>query len=108
MTGGPEAMLERCRACTSRLAHPVRWRRLALDAWEVDLRCPECRTQWQERVPTAAVRRLDQVLKSARADLERHLVEIERIDAELRIDHFVAALAADAILPEDFGRPMLP
>jgi hypothetical protein len=105
MTGGPEAMLERCRACSSRLSHPLRWRRLGSDVWEIQLRCPDCRHVWQERVPTAAVRRLDGVLKRARAELERHLEAIERVDIEGRIDSFVAALAADAILPEDFGRP---
>ena len=108
LTGGPEAMLERCRHCPSHLAHPVRWRRLAYDAWEIELRCPDCRESWQERVPTEAVKRLDAVLKTARAGLERHLEEIERIDLEERISGFVSALGTDAILPEDFGRPPIP
>ena len=105
LTGGPEAMLERCRHCPSQLAHPLRWRRLAYDAWEIELRCPDCRQVWHERVPTEAVKRLDKVLKSARAELEAHLEEIERIDLEDRISGFISALDADAILPEDFGRP---
>jgi len=105
LTGGPEAMLERCRRCPSQLAQPLRWRRLAFDAWEIELRCPECRTSWCERVPTAAVKRLDRILKDARADLARHLEEIERVECEQRITQFVEALRADAILPEDFGRP---
>ncbi len=105
LTGGPEAMLERCRECPSELAHPLRWRRLAFDAWEIELRCPECRSAWSERVPTAAVKRLDRVLKDARAQLERHLEEIERIDLQQRADGFIQALQADAIWPEDFGRP---
>jgi hypothetical protein len=105
MSGGPEAMLECCRACPSRLAHPLRWRRLAPDCWEIELRCPDCRHVWRERVPTAAVKRLDGVLKDARTLLERHLEEIERLDLEQQVDGFVTALDADAILPEDFGRP---
>jgi hypothetical protein len=105
LTGGPETVLERCRHCASELVHPLRWRRLAYDAWEIELRCPDCRRIWKERVPTAAVKRLDQVLKDARADLERHLEAIERVDLEQRVDGFIAALHADAILPEDFGRP---
>ena len=98
-------MLERCRACTSRLAHPLRWRRLAPDAWEIELRCPDCRAVWQERVPTAAVRRLDEVLKAWRAQIEAHLEAIERVDFEESIAGFVSALESDAILPEDFGHP---
>jgi hypothetical protein len=105
LTGGPEAVLERCRHCRSELAQPLRWRRLAVDTWEIELRCPECRNCWSERVPTAAVKRLDRVLKEARGELERRLEEIERVDTEQRIAMFVEALRLDAILPEDFGRP---
>jgi hypothetical protein len=104
-TGGPEAMLECCRACCSQLAHPLRWRRIVSDVWEIDLRCPDCAHVWREVVPTPAMRRFDRVLKEGRAELERHLDEIERIGLMERTDAFIAALAVDAILPEDFGLP---
>jgi hypothetical protein len=105
MTGGPEAMLECCRHCASRLAQPMRWRKLDSDCWEIELRCPDCRRRWSERVPTAAVKRLDDVLKEGRAVLEKHLEEIERIDLAERVEQFIRALEAGAVLPEDFGRP---
>ena len=35
--------------------------------------------------------------------LEQHLQEIERLEREAEIERFAHALAADAILPEDFG-----
>ncbi len=108
LTGGADAVLERCRRCPSELAHPLRWRRLAIDAWEIELRCPDCREVWYERVPTAAVKRLDRVLKAARVELERHLEEIERIDMEEQAEDFIAALRDGAILPDDFGRPPPP
>jgi hypothetical protein len=34
--------------------------------------------------------------------IERHLREIDRLERESEIDRFARALAADAILPEDF------
>jgi hypothetical protein len=75
------------------------------DVWQIDLRCPECRSSWREIVPTAAVRRLDDVLRAGRGVIERHLEEIERIEREEQLRSFVSALRAGAILPEDFGRP---
>ncbi len=108
LTGGPEAMLECCRACTSLLAHPVRWRRLAPDVWEIELRCPDCEHAWREVVPTAAMRRFDEVLREGRAVIERYLGEIERIGLVERAEAFIAALAAGAIFPEDFGTPGAP
>ena len=105
LTGGPEAMLECCRVCSSLLAHPVRWRRLGPDTWEIELRCPDCEHGWREIVPTAAMKRFDDVLKEGRAEIERYLGEIERIDFAERIEAFITALDAGAIFPEDFGRP---
>src|SRR5262245_4768038 len=105
LTGGGEATLERCIGCPSMLVHPTRWQRLEPDVWQIDLRCPECRRSWREIVPTSAVRRLDEVLRAGRGLIEKHLEEIERIEREEQVESFVEALRADAILPEDFGRP---
>lgn len=105
LTRGGEATLERCIGCPSLLVHPTRWQRLEPDVWQIDLRCPECRRSWREVVPTAAVRRLDEVLRAGRGLIEKHLEEIERIEREEQVESFVEALRADAILPEDFGRP---
>jgi hypothetical protein len=96
--------LERCRTCASPLVYPVRWRRVGSDAWQLDLRCPDCDEVWRERRSTAEVRRLDRSLAAGRDVLMKHLREIERIERETEIDRFTAALAVDAILPEDFGK----
>lgn len=97
--------LERCPRCASLLVQPLRWRRLHADRWELHFRCPDCDERWSDHAPTAAVRRLDDVLCAGRAVLERHLAAIERIERDETVAAFVAALDADAILPEDFGRP---
>jgi transposase len=59
-------------------------------------------------VPTAAVKRLDRVLKQARTELEKHLEEIDRIDFQEQAEDFIAALQRDKILPEDFRPPASP
>jgi hypothetical protein len=50
------------------------------------------------------VRRFDRRLADDRRVLVEHLREIERIERECEIERFSSALAADAILPEDFAR----
>jgi hypothetical protein len=97
--------LERCPRCRSTLVQPVSWRRVADDRWELLLRCPDCGDRWHDEASTAAVRRLHEVMKEGREVLERHLDAIERIAWQETAEAFIQALAAGAILPEDFGRP---
>jgi hypothetical protein len=99
----PERELDGCHACQSRLVYPLRWRRLGGDRWQLELRCPECGLVWRECCRTAQVRHLDRVLGAGRRVLVDHLREIERLEQEAEVERFTAALAADAILPEDFG-----
>jgi len=81
---------------------------VAADVWEIELRCPDCGHDWREVVPTPAMRRFDDVLKRGRATIESYLDEIERIEMLQRVEAFIIALDADAIAPEDFGRPATP
>ena len=68
------------------------------------LRCPDCEHTWSRSAPTLEVRRFDRRLADDRRSLVEHLREIERIEREGEIERFSSALAADAILPEDFAR----
>jgi len=95
--------LERCRSCRSNLVYPLSWRRVGDDLWSLRLRCPECGRTWREKRSTAEVKGFDRALSAGREVLEQHLQEIERLEREAEIDRFAHALAADAILPEDFG-----
>ena len=99
----PEKALERCRSCRSRLVYPLRWRRVGDRRVAARPALPGLRRIWRERRTTAEVQRLDRTLAAGREVLLGHLREIERIEREGEIDRFTAALAADAILPEDFG-----
>jgi hypothetical protein len=70
--------------------------------WQLHLRCPDCGDVWKERRTTAEVKGFDQSLAAAREVLQEHLRAIEQLEREAEIERFTAALAADAILPEDF------
>jgi hypothetical protein len=77
--------------------YPLHCKRAGEDTWKLRLRCPDCERTWSRCAPTLEVRRFDRRL----ADDRR---EIERIEREGEIERFSSALAADAILPEDFAR----
>lgn len=94
--------LEACVACPSRLVHPLAWRRLSADSWQLDLRCPDCGEVRTAEVATATVRRYDRVLQEARASLEAHLAEIERLEREETADQFARQLETGLIQPDDF------
>jgi hypothetical protein len=96
--------LGRCLKCGSGMQYALRCRRLGPDAWQLELRCPECGAQTRGSGSTAAVRRLDREQAAGRRALEDRLRAIERAAWEDEIVRFCAALDADAILPEDFAR----
>jgi hypothetical protein len=98
----PGGGLGLCRTCRSELGYPRRCRRLGNDLWELELRCPECDDVWRAQGSTREIEGFDRTLAAGRAVIERHLREIDRLEREAEIDRFSRALAADAILPEDF------
>ena len=92
------------RTAACRLAYPLHCKRAGEDTWKLRLRCPDCERTWSRCAPTLEVRRFDRRLADDRRSLVEHLREIERIEREGEIERFSSALAADAILPEDFAR----
>ena len=97
----PGAGLGLCRTCRSELGYPRRCRRLGSDLWELELRCP-VRRRLARQGSTREIEGFDKTLAAGRSVIERHLREIDRLEREGEIDRFARALAADAILPEDF------
>lgn len=105
LTGNADTTLEECRKCPSKLVQPVQWRRLGDNAWEIDLRCPDCGTTSRECVPTEAVARYDRVMRRARISLERHLEAIERVAPDAERHHYGDPAPDLRILPEDHDLP---
>ena len=91
-----------CPECGRDLVYPVEWQEASATHWEVLLRCPNC--EWSElgTYDQATVDRFDDTLDCATEALVRDLRRLVQANMEEEADRFAAALAADAILPEDF------
>ena len=94
-----------CGSCNSELVYPLDWEEAGATHWEVTLRCPNC--EWcgtgifEQMVVEAFDEELDRGTEALVGDLRRLMAA----NMEEEIERFVQALEADALLPEDFGRP---
>jgi hypothetical protein len=101
-TARDEADLHVCISCRSTLVQPVEWSRAGSRAWRVLLRCPECDVYREDVVGQQAVYAFDRELDRGFAELiAQHDRSSGRTLAE-EAKRLAAALAADAMLPEDF------
>lgn len=91
-----------CPTCNSGLVFPTDWAPAAGRRWSVDLRCPECEWLGGGTYSQAVVDRFDEALDAGTEALLRDLNLLTRANMEEQVDAFVAALARDQILPEDF------
>lgn len=94
--------LHRCSECRSELVYPIRWSEAGAGTWQVTLRCPECETVRQGVFAQSAVDAFDEALETGSDTLMDHLRRLTRANMTDEGERFFAALAADAILPEDF------
>lgn len=101
-----------CRYCSGTRVYPLAWTELppntlgqGVEGWRLILRCPDCDEQWRGEYEHAQVDAFDAFLNRATDGLIDDLEALTRVNLEADIEAFAAALAVDAILPEDFGRP---
>jgi hypothetical protein len=94
--------LEVCCVCGFDLVYPVRWEESGPENWSVLLHCPNCDTCragiFGQRTVDAFDAALDRGAEALASEYER-LVRANMVE---EIERFVAALDADAVLPEDF------
>lgn len=91
-----------CPCCASELVLPIAWDEVGASHWDVALRCPNCEWFGGGVYDEDAVERFDEVLDRGTETLVHDLRRLMRVNMEDEIDRFVAALNADALLPEDF------
>ena len=98
----PDQELHVCIECASELVYPVRWEEAGPENWTVLLHCPNCAVYREGVFAQATVEAFDEALDRGADALERDYTRL--VDANMRdeIERFVGALAADAILPDDF------
>lgn len=98
----PDRELHVCTRCASALVYPTDWEEAGDEAWRVSLRCPECESRREGVFSQATVEAFDEQLEAGADDLIGDLRRLYRANMAEEIETFAAALAADAILPEDF------
>src|SRR3954447_299046 len=98
----PVEGLHVCLECDSCLAYPVGWEAADEETWAVLVRCPNCFTHRDGIFDQETVDRFDMEIDRGADQLLQDYTETVRNNMSEEIDRFVAALQADAILPEDF------
>lgn len=94
-----------CGSCGSDLVYPLEWEEAGATHWEVTLRCPNCEWCGTGVYEQSVVEAFDEVLDRGTEALVGDLRRLMQANMEEEIDRFTSALQADALLPEDFGRP---
>jgi hypothetical protein len=91
-----------CSSCDSELVYPVTWQEFGPTHWEVTLRCPNCEWNGTGVYDQELVEEFDEELDRGTEALVRDLKRLTRANMEDEVERFTRALAAGAILPEDF------
>jgi hypothetical protein len=97
----PDQALHSCNLCDSKLVYPVSWEETG-DDWAVSLRCPECEHRREGVFNQGTVEAFDEELDLGTDALTSDYRRLCRANMAEEIDRFVAAIEADAIVPEDF------
>ena len=98
----PRRGLHVCPECASPLVAPGRVGAGRPHEWAVTIQCPNCEWWDADVFDEATVERFDEELDRGTEALVRDLLRLMRANMEDDVERFVAALRADAILPEDF------
>jgi hypothetical protein len=90
-----------CRLCSLPLVQLQNAERTGR-AWLVQLYCPNCRWRDEELLDQGQMDHLDEALDDGFALLAAALAQVTRANMQEYVERFTAALAAEAVLPEDF------
>jgi hypothetical protein len=90
-----------CRLCTLALVQPQDAARTGRD-WLVELYCPSCGWSGEALLDQAQMDDLDAAVDDGFALLAAALAYVTQANMQEYVERFTAALAADAVLPEDF------
>jgi hypothetical protein len=91
-----------CPMCDSELVQPVAWMEAEDGRWDLTLECPNCGWTESGSYEHDQVDLLEAQLDEGLAEMISDLQQLARANMAGDIDRFVAALANDLVLPEDF------
>jgi hypothetical protein len=100
-TTEPTAGAHLCRFCTLPFVQPQNAEPAGRD-WLVQLYCPSCDWSGEAMLDQAQMDHLDEALDDGLALLAAALTQLTRANVQEYVERFTAALAADAVLPDDF------
>ena len=98
----PDQDLHHCLDCSSELVYPIEWEEAGPENWSVLLHCPNCDVFREGVFGQDTVERFDEELDRGAEQLARDYRRLMRANMADEIDRFVAAIQAEAVLPEDF------
>ena len=98
----PPQDLTLCPQCDRDLVYPVDWEPAGSRGWSISLRCPDCEWRGEGVFSQEVADRFDDALDIGCQEVLDDLEELTRANMESDVERFLAALEADAILPEDF------
>jgi hypothetical protein len=98
----PHQELHICVECASELVYPLQWEEAGPENWNVLLHCPNCSLYREGVFSQETVECFDEELDRGADALARDYKRLMRANMADEIERFAGALAADAILPEDF------
>ena len=98
----PHQDLHVCIECASDLVYPVQWEESGTDNWSVLLHCPNCDVYREGVFSQDTVEVFDEELDRGADLLAGDYRRLMRANMAEEIERFAGALAAGAILPEDF------
>ena len=90
-----------CRCCALPLVQPQDAEPAGRD-WLVQLYCPSCGWSGAALLDQGQMDHLDEAVDDGFALLAAALAQVTRANMQEYVERFTAALAADAVLPEDF------
>jgi hypothetical protein len=90
-----------CRFCTLPFVQPQDGERTGRD-WLVQLYCPSCGWSGEATLDQGQMDDLDEAVDDGFALLAAALAQVAQANMQEYVERFTAALAADAVLPEDF------
>jgi hypothetical protein len=101
-TAAPGTELHICPDCTSELVYPTHWEEAGPENWRVSLRCPNCEWEATGIFTQDVVDHFDERLDEGTEHVVADLKQLMHANMSEEIERFVAALEAEALLPEDF------
>jgi hypothetical protein len=98
----PHQDLHVCVECASEFVYPLQWEESGEENWSVLLHCPNCDVYREGIFSQQTVESFDEMLDRGADALTQEYKRMVAANMAEEIERFAGALAADAILPEDF------